>query len=95
MDSLRIRKAEVRRASESDQRQGVLGFVTLDLHSGLRLEGLVVRRSAGGRVYVSYPAKPGRDGRREYLFRPVDEEARRRLEREILDQLKLEGEDAR
>ena len=74
------------KASESDIRTGLLGF--LSVHYGdLVLDGLVLRRSADGRYLISFPARSDRSGRKHPYIRHADDEVRQRVERELLRQL--------
>lgn len=74
------------RGSESDVRSGLLGYLSV-LYGGLVLDGITLRRTAQGRFALSFPAKTDRAGRRHPFVRPVDDEVRREVEREILSQL--------
>jgi hypothetical protein len=65
------------KASESDIRTGLLGF--LSVHYGdLVLDGLYL---------ISFPARSDRSGRKHPYIRPADDEVRQRVERELLRQL--------
>lgn len=74
------------RASESDVRTGLLGYLTVAYHD-LILDSVVLRRTADGRFALSFPARTDRGGRRHPFVRPADDEARKAIEREILSQL--------
>ena len=75
-----------RPAGPKDNSKGVLAYLKVEL-PGLVLDGLALRQSAFGKVYVSFPARVTEDGTRRYLVRPSDEQARRALEEEILHKL--------
>ncbi len=74
------------RASDSDIKSGLLGFVAVE-YGNLALDSIVIRRTAGGRLCLAFPARTDRAGRRHAYIRPVDDGARREIERQILDQL--------
>lgn len=74
------------RGSADDTRSGLLGYLSVS-YGALLLDGITVRRSASGRLALSFPAKTDRAGRRHSYVQPVDNEARRAIEREILTQL--------
>lgn len=93
--TLHLASVQLRRASQKDRVRGLLGWLRVELAGGLTLDGLTLRRSARGETYVAYPARKDAAGERHYSVRPTDEEARRRLEREILAQLDRQGEEAR
>jgi DNA-binding cell septation regulator SpoVG len=86
-----MRKPELRvrsfvRASEDDVRAGLLGYVSAS-YGTLLLDGITVRRTGDGRVVLSFPARTDGAGRRHPIVRPIDEEARQQIEREILKAL--------
>jgi len=62
---------------------GLLGFLSLRYHE-LRLDGIALRRTAGGSPTLSYPERRGRSGQRHAVFRPVDNDARLRIEHTVL-----------
>ena len=74
------------KASESDIRTGLLGF--LSVHYGdLVLDGIVLRRTADGRFALSFPARTDKSGRRHSYIKPASDEVRQDIERELLRQL--------
>ena len=79
------------KASEADVRRGLLGFVSIE-YGLLVLDGIVVRRTAEGRITLSFPARTDRGGRRHPYLRPRDDDARRRIETAILGRLAEEVE---
>ena len=74
------------KASDAEIRTGLLGFMSIE-YGDLILDSIVLRRTADGRFALSFPARTDRAGRRHPYLRPVDDEARREIEREILAQL--------
>lgn len=71
------------RGSDSDMRSGLLGFVSV-IYGDLILDGLTIRRTAEGRLTISYPERRDGRGRRHPLFRPIDDDARLRIEKAII-----------
>ena len=69
---------------------GLLGWVSCSL-GAVRLDGIAVRRTRDGRLVLSFPRGRGQ----RPPVRPLDDEARRTLEREILGAIGLEGGGAR
>ena len=74
------------RASDEDVRTGLLGFLTLS-YGRLVLDSICLRRTASGRLCLSFPAREDRAGRRHSYVRPEDDDARQAIERAILGQL--------
>jgi DNA-binding cell septation regulator SpoVG len=74
------------RATDAEVRSGLLGYLSV-YYGSLILDGIVLRRTEDGRFALSFPARTDRAGRRHPYFRPIDDDARREIEREILGQL--------
>ena len=72
-------------------RRGLLGWVSCIVNSTVRLEGIVLRRTLDDRVILSFPWRKDARGRRRFYVRPVDDHARRMIEREIIEHLKHLG----
>jgi len=60
------------RASDEDKRAGLLGFISVE-YGTLILDGIVLRRTASGRLALSFPARTDRSGRRHSYIRPAAE----------------------
>lgn len=71
-------------ASADDARFGLLGYVSFALGSGLRVDGVTLRRTADGRLALSFPAKRDRRGKERPYLRPVSREARASIEAQVL-----------
>jgi hypothetical protein len=74
------------RGSDSDIESGLLGYISIEF-GPLILDGICLRRTADGRFTLSFPARTDRAGKRHSYIRPVDDAARKAIEREILGQL--------
>jgi hypothetical protein len=81
------------RASDDDIRTGLLGYLSVECGRWI-FDGICLRKTADGRFALSFPARTDRAGRKHSYIRPVDDDARRAIEREILGQLG-QREDAR
>lgn len=77
-------------ASERDRRRGLIAYLELEVN-GLRLDGVTLRRSTAGHVYLSYPARRDAQGREHRYFDLLDADARRELESQVFAQLDLES----
>ncbi len=76
-------------ASPRDNELGLLGWVTLEV-GGLLLLDVALRRTRGaGRLALSFPERRDANGRRHSLIRPVDDRARREIERQVLAMVRL------
>jgi DNA-binding cell septation regulator SpoVG len=87
--AITITSARLAAASADAARAGLLGWVSCTLNGRIRLDGLALRRTLDGRLVVSFPARRDTAGRRHFLVRPLDADARRELQRQILDALGL------
>lgn len=79
-------------ATPREQRTGLLGYV--QLHYGdLVLDGLTLRRTASGRLSVSYPSRRDRQGGHHPYFAPADAAKRAEFERWFIEMCKRSGGD--
>lgn len=74
------------KAGEQDIRTGLLGFLSVT-YGCLVLDGIVLRRTAEGRLALSFPARTDKTGRRHSYIRPASDDVRLEIERELLWQL--------
>lgn len=72
------------RGTDDDQRAGLLGYVSL-VYGDLVLDGITVRRTNAGQLTLSYPERRDGQGRRHSLIKPVDDDARLRIEKAVFD----------
>ena len=90
MDSrLRLTNVRLIPASADERQRGLLGFVAFNLNDRVRLDGATLRRTSSGRLRISFPMRRDRHGREHPLLRPLDDAARRELERQVLAALGL------
>ena len=70
------------RGSDRDIRSGLLGYLSI-FYGDLALDGLTVRRTANGRLTLSFPERRDARGRRHPYIRPNDDDARQQIERAV------------
>jgi DNA-binding cell septation regulator SpoVG len=73
------------------QRRGLVGWLSFGISPEWVVDGVTLRQTRDGRIVLSYPRRRDRRGRSHPLLRPVDDAARRELERAVLDELGLGG----
>ena len=78
-------------AGQEERARGLLGFVSMRFGDDLVLDGVTLRRTEQGRLALSYPMRRDRRGRTHHFIRPADDDARRRLERAVIDALRRGG----
>ena len=91
MTDLRISGLRFESASSTDVANGLLGWCSFLLNDRVRVDGVAVRRTRERRLTLSWPARTDADGRRHPYLRPIDDEARRDLEQQVLGALGLPG----
>jgi hypothetical protein len=74
------------RGTDEEIRTGLLGYLSV-FYGALILDGIVLRKTTVGRFALSFPARTDRWGRLHAYIAPIDDNARRAIEREILSQL--------
>ena len=75
----------------SRARSGLLGFVSFTLNDTLRIDGVAVRKTAGGRLTLSYPARKDSRGVIHHHLRPLNDAIRREIEFQVIQAIGLEG----
>lgn len=79
-------------ASKLDQAAGFIGLMSIEVgERALLIEGVALRRTRAGRLYLAFPSRVLRTGERRHVVRPVDAEARRLIEEQVLAQLRAKG----
>lgn len=79
-------------ATREESAGGLLGWCSFVLPGyGLRLDSVAVRKTAHGRLTLSYPRRLDASGERHFILRPIDSASRVALERAVLAELGLGG----
>jgi hypothetical protein len=91
MDASEIRIRSWIRGSEDDARHGLLGYLSL-FYGVVIIDGVTVRRTADGRLCLSFPERRDGKGRRHAIVRPIDDNARRAIEAAVFGQATLAAE---
>ena len=81
--------------SHRDVESGLLGYVQFTLNGALCVDGVTLRRTRDNRLTLSYPAKRTPEGWDYHYIRPLDDQARRDIERQVFEALDLDREGAR
>lgn len=74
------------KASDADQREGLVGFLSLFV-GDLVVDNVTLRRTLTGHFTLSWPARTDHQGRKHPSVRPLDDQARQRIERAVLAEL--------
>ncbi len=90
MCEMRISNLQFKSAQISDAESGLLGWISCSINGSLRLDGIAVRRTADGRLALSFPARRDDAGRRHFYVRPLDDKARRDIEHQVFLALGIE-----
>lgn len=75
------------RASDSDASDGLIGFLSFFV-GDLIVDNVTLRRTRDGRFVLSWPARTDKQGRKHSSVRPITDEARQRIERQVFAELK-------
>ena len=86
-DSIAISNVQLVWASEEEQQRGLLGWILCTINGVLVFDGLALRRTRDGRLTLSYPARRDRCGIAHHVLRPIDDVARREIERQVFSQI--------
>jgi DNA-binding cell septation regulator SpoVG len=85
---LLISSATFTAASPDERRGGLLGYVRALVNGRLQLDSIAVRRTEEGRLALSFPTRPDRAGHPHFLYRPIDDRARREIEHAVLREIR-------
>jgi len=91
MSDLTVSGLRFSHATSDDHVTGLLGFVSFLINGRLRVDGVAVRRKLDGALTLSWPTRSDADGRRHPLVHPIDDDARRDLEAQVLGALLAGG----
>lgn len=86
---MRDRRVRVRtwlRGSPGDEREGLLGWLSIELGSFV-IDNIALRRTSRGRFTLSFPSRISKNGLKHPIVRPIDDASRVAIEKEIFAQL--------
>ena len=86
---MRITDVRFTSANSVQAEKGLLGWVSCTLNSSIRLSSIALRRTSDGRFALSFPARKDSGGNKHSYIRPLDDETRRDIERQIFTALGL------
>ncbi len=82
LDKPEVRIRAWTRGSAEDEQRGLLGYLSLT-YGDLVIDGVTARRTADGRMTLSWPERRDGQGRRHPVVKPASDEARQRIEKAI------------
>ena len=85
----RITDLVVSETTTADKRTGLMSWLRFRLDDRLLIDGVTLRRSADGRMIISWPGRRDKRGRQHPIVRPFDDDARVALEAAIFDAMDL------
>jgi hypothetical protein len=77
-------------ATPVDMEGGLRGWTSFVLNGAVRIDGVAVRRSAKNRLFLSFPMRRASGRRKHFYVRPLDDQARREIEGQVLGALNFE-----
>ncbi len=86
---MKVSEVRFKCADSSQSATGLLGYITCVLDGKLRMDGITLRRTADGRLCLSYPARRDREGRDHPYMRPIDHATRIEIEGQVFNQLSI------
>jgi DNA-binding cell septation regulator SpoVG len=94
VSGLRVSEVRFAAAARAERSKGLLGFVSFVLADAVRLDSVVVRRTADDRIVLAFPLRHDRNGRQHELVYPINDAARDAITRAVVDALGLRAEAA-
>lgn len=84
-----VRVVRFRTASRAQRATGLEGWLVAEF-GPIRVDGITLRRTRGGRLSLSFPQRVDVADREHAIVRPLDDAARAAIERAVFDQLDLD-----
>ena len=84
-----IDKIEMMTAGPEAAESGLLGFIRCRLNGRLQLAGIALRKTRDGRHTLSFPARTDGAGEQHFYLRPMDDQTRIEIERQVFEALGL------
>jgi DNA-binding cell septation regulator SpoVG len=91
MSGVTLTEFQLSPADAEHRKTGLMGWVSFTINDTLRLDGVTVRRTAGGRLTLAFPSKIDRNGRKRSLIRPISEDARLDIEDQVFSILMMDA----
>ena len=88
-DEVRISHVRLTGAGPGDRARGLLGYVKFTLNATVQVDGVTLRRSAAGRLVLSFPARRDVSGWEHPFVRPLDDATRVAIEQQVFAALGL------
>lgn len=79
-------------ANPKDVQTGCLGWISFLIGRTLKVDGIALRRCRSGRLALSFPARQDGCGRLRYYLRPLDDQSRQEVERQVFAAIGLRHE---
>ena len=84
---IKITNVQFTSADPRDVETGLLGWIRCTLNGSIQLDGISLRRTRDGRHTLSFPARFDQAGRLHHYLRPLDDETRHAIERQVFKAL--------
>lgn len=79
-----VTRINLTRAGSRDRRDGLLGWLSFALDGAVLVDGIALRLAADGSPALRWPARRDGSGLLRYSVRPLSEDARIAIERQVL-----------
>ena len=87
---IEITNVQFAAARPAEVKRGLLGWVSFRLNGTLQIDGVSLRRTADGRLALSFPGRRDGMGRQRFYLRPLGDVARRKIEYQLFQALGFE-----
>jgi len=88
-DRIKIDNVHFQAANSTYAASGLLGWISATLNNSLQLDGLALRKTRDGRFVLSFPARTDGAGRQHHYLRPLNDDTRRIIERQVFAALAI------
>ena len=88
-NNIKISDVRYTPAGPQEVSKGFRGWIACILNGRIQIDGITLRRTRGGRMTLSFPSNHDKTGNQHFYIRPLDDAARRVVERQIFQALGL------
>ena len=90
---IKIDRIELKTAGRQAAETGLIGWISCRLNNRLQLDGITLRKTQDGRHVLSFPARRDAAGQQHFFVRPLDDNTRKEIERQVFARLGLVTEE--
>ena len=93
-DEIRISQVQFTAFTPDGIRTGLIGWIACILNDRIQLDGITLRKTQGGLMTLSFPARQDRAGNQHFYVQPLDTTTCREIETQVFQALGIREKSA-